>query len=133
MVSLLLHNCRPFLPFRSLTWPSLPPSISPDDWQRGDYLLQSWIYNTISDDLSSMVFSKTAIAHDLWNSLASLFTTTRIIVQFILKKSSSPSKRTLFQSMITARKLKQIADNLAEFIVRSFESTPPPCSPIVKV
>lgn len=32
------------------------------------------IYCTISDDLSSMIFSKTASSNELWNSLASLFT-----------------------------------------------------------
>lgn len=48
--------------------------ISLDDWTRGDFLLQSWIYGTISDDLSSMILSKTANAHDLWISLSSLFT-----------------------------------------------------------
>lgn len=51
-----------------------PPTISVDDWTRGSFLLQSWIYSTISDDLSSMVLSKTASANDLWCALASLFT-----------------------------------------------------------
>lgn len=50
-----------------------PPNISIEDWQRADSLLQYWIYSTISEDLSSMIFSKTASAHDLWTSLASLF------------------------------------------------------------
>lgn len=50
-----------------------PPNISPDDWTRGYFLLQSWIYCTISTDLSSMILSKTASAPDLWKSLESLF------------------------------------------------------------
>lgn len=49
-------------------------NISPDDWQRGDYLLQFWIYGTISNDFSSMILSKSANDHDLWTALASLFT-----------------------------------------------------------
>lgn len=50
-----------------------PQNISLDDWERDDYLLQSWIYSTISDDLSSMIVSKTTSAHQ-FTSLASLFT-----------------------------------------------------------
>lgn len=50
-----------------------PPNISIEYWKRADSLLQYWIYSTISEDLSSMIFSKTASAHHLWTSLASLF------------------------------------------------------------
>ncbi|XP_012844936.1 PREDICTED: uncharacterized protein LOC105964975 [Erythranthe guttata] len=80
-----------------------PDSISADEWQRADYLLQSWIYGTISDDLSSMVLSKTSTASDLWTAISSLFTDNQIIRAFNLKKNSSPSRKALSPFMIIAK------------------------------
>lgn len=61
-----------------------PPTISANEWQRGAYLLQSWIYGTISDDLSSMILSKSG----LFSLLSSPIT--RLIGPSNYKKSSNP-------------------------------------------
>lgn len=72
--SFFSYYCWSLCSYRSSPRQRTPSQYSPGDWTRGDYLLQSWIYSTISTDLSSMIFSKTASAPELWNSLASLFT-----------------------------------------------------------
>lgn len=68
------------------------PNISPDDWTRGDYLLQSWIYSTISTDLSSMILSKTASAPELWKYWRLYSQIIRIIVRSNSKNTSNPLK-----------------------------------------
>lgn len=87
-----------------------PSNISLDDWERGDYLLQSWIYSTISDDLSSMVFSKTTYAHQLWTSLASLLPTINITALSHSRRNLNLSRKvpSLFMTTVKISKIRPI-------------------------
>lgn len=89
-------------------------NISPDDWQRGDYLLQSWIYGTISDDLSSMILSKSANAHDLWTALAFLFTDNKDYRAIQLEEQFKSLKKDSLSIHEYCQLLKTTADSLSD-------------------
>ncbi|XP_012853856.1 PREDICTED: uncharacterized protein LOC105973379 [Erythranthe guttata] len=91
-----------------------PDNISADEWQRADYLLQSWIYGTITEDLSSMVLSKTAMAHDLWKALASLFTDNEDYRAIQLEEQFKSLKKGSLSIHDYCQLLKTTADNLAD-------------------
>lgn len=97
-----------------LTGDPRPDNISPDEWQRTDFLLQSWIYGTITDDLSSMVFSRTASAHDLWLSLASLFTDNKDYRAVQLEEQFKSLKKGSLSIHDYCQTIKNTADNLAD-------------------
>ncbi|XP_012847817.1 PREDICTED: uncharacterized protein LOC105967747 [Erythranthe guttata] len=91
-----------------------PANISADEWQRADYLLQTWIYGTITEDLSSMVLSKTAMAHDLWKALASLFTDNKDYRAIQLEEQFKSLKKGSLEIHDYCQLLKTTADNLAD-------------------
>ncbi|XP_012842703.1 PREDICTED: uncharacterized protein LOC105962902 [Erythranthe guttata] len=91
-----------------------PDNISADEWQRADYLLQSWIYGTITEDLSSMVLSKTAMAHDLWKALTSLFTDNEDYRAIQLEEQFKSLKKGSLSIHDYCQLLKTTADNLAD-------------------
>ncbi|XP_012851781.1 PREDICTED: uncharacterized protein LOC105971473 [Erythranthe guttata] len=85
-----------------------PDSISADEWQRADYLLQSWIYGTISDDLSSMVLSKTSTA------ISSLFTDNKDYRAIQLEEKFKSLKKGALSIHDYCQIIKTTADNLAD-------------------
>lgn len=91
-----------------------PPNIPPDDWTRGDFLLQSWIYSTSSPDLSSMILSKTASAPELWKSLASLFTDNQDYHAIQLEEHFKSLKKGSLSIHDYCQNIKTTADNLAD-------------------
>ncbi|XP_012833075.1 PREDICTED: uncharacterized protein LOC105953940 [Erythranthe guttata] len=91
-----------------------PSDISADEWQCEDYLLQSWIYGTITEDLSSMVLSKTEMAHDLWKALASLFTDNEDYRAIQLEEQFKSLKKGSLSIHDYCQLLKTTADNLAD-------------------
>lgn len=91
-----------------------PPFISSDDWNRADYLLQSWIYSTISDDLSSMILSKTANAHDLWLALSSLFTDNKDYRAVQLEEKFKSFKKGSLSIHDYCQSIKLTANSLAD-------------------
>lgn len=91
-----------------------PSNISNDDWTRGDFLLQSWIYSTITDDLSSMILSKTASAHDLWQALASLFTDNKEYRAIHLQEQFKSLKKSSLSIHEYCKLIKTTADSLAD-------------------
>lgn len=88
-----------------------PPQISADEWQRGDYLIQSWIYGTISSDLSGMVFLKTASAADLWTSLASIFIDKKDYRAILLEEKFRSLKKGNLSIHDYCQLIKTTADN----------------------
>ncbi|XP_012852350.1 PREDICTED: uncharacterized protein LOC105971961 [Erythranthe guttata] len=91
-----------------------PDSISADEWQRADYLLQSWIYGTISDDLSSMILSKTSTASDLWTAISSLFTDNKDYRAIQLEEKFKSLKKGTLSIHDYCQIIKTTADNLAD-------------------
>ncbi|XP_012842420.1 PREDICTED: uncharacterized protein LOC105962653 [Erythranthe guttata] len=91
-----------------------PADISADEWQHADYLLQSWIYGTITEDLSSMVLSKTAMAHDLWKAPTSLFTDNEDYRAIQLEEQFKSLKKGSLSIHDYCHLLKTTADNLAD-------------------
>ncbi|XP_012853644.1 PREDICTED: uncharacterized protein LOC105973169 [Erythranthe guttata] len=91
-----------------------PDSISADEWQRADYLLQSWIYGTISDDLSSVVLSKTSTASDLWSAISSLFTDNKDYRAIQLEEKFKSLKTGVLSIHEYSQIIKTTADNLAD-------------------
>lgn len=91
-----------------------PSNISLEDWEHGDFLLQSWIYRTISDNLSSMVFSKMASTHQLWMSLASLFTDNKDYRTIWLEEKFKSLKKGSLSIHDYCQSIKQTADQLTD-------------------
>lgn len=91
-----------------------PPHISRADWSRGDFLLQSWIYSTITTDLSTMVLSKTASAPDLWRSLASIFTDNKDYRVIQLEEHFKSLKKGSLTIHDYCQNIKAAADSLAD-------------------
>lgn len=119
-----------------------PPFISSDDWNRADYLLQSWIYSTISDDLSSMILSKTANAHDLWLALSSLFTDNKdyravqLEEKFKSLKKGSLSIHDYCQSIkLTANSLADVGHSLTDkqLVLQTLHGLPRSYSTVVNL
>ncbi|XP_012853190.1 PREDICTED: uncharacterized protein LOC105972758 [Erythranthe guttata] len=91
-----------------------PYLISADELQRADYLLQSWIYGTISDDLSSMVLSKTSTASDLWTAISSLFTDNKDYRAIQLEERFKSLKKGTLSIHDYCQIIKTTADSLAD-------------------
>ncbi|XP_012858207.1 PREDICTED: uncharacterized protein LOC105977439 [Erythranthe guttata] len=91
-----------------------PDSISADEWQRADYLLQCWIYGTISDDLSSMVLSTTSTASDLWTGISSLFTDNKDYRAIQLEQKFKSLKKGTLSIHDYYQIIKTTADSLAD-------------------
>lgn len=69
MESLFHHHGGTFLPLGPSPWQTSAPTVSVDDWQHAEFLLQSWIYGHHLLWSLQYGFSKTA-----WSSLSLLFT-----------------------------------------------------------
>ncbi|XP_012829361.1 PREDICTED: uncharacterized protein LOC105950540 [Erythranthe guttata] len=91
-----------------------PDSISADEWQHPDYLLQSWICGTISDDLSSMVLSKASTASDLWTAISSFFTDNKDYRAIQLEEKFKSLKNGTLSIHDYCQIMKTTADSLAD-------------------
>ncbi|KAK9714925.1 hypothetical protein RND81_06G131200 [Saponaria officinalis] len=52
---------------------SKPQESDNELWQRLDYLVLSWIYSTVHEDLLTMVVDLDATAHETWVAIEKLF------------------------------------------------------------
>ena len=43
------------------------------DWTREDYVVRSWLYGSISDEILDMIMAEDQTAHEAWNLISNLF------------------------------------------------------------
>ena len=79
-----------------------PPDARTADWQRQDFVVRSWIYGSISEDILDTIMAQDQTAYEAYALIRNLFLDNQLTAPSNSRRSSGPSSKATSPSPPTA-------------------------------